>query len=640
MAVLFIILSFFSTFVFINAVKRTSLISSFIYSLIFISLLILVSTEISSILSIYNFKYLLIFWSITAIILASMALRNKGSLNASKTDFFQLIRRNKETSIGLVSILFILWFQGVVYPPNNWDSMTYHMGRIVHWVANNNVDSYPTHIYRQIYDPPFAEFWIAQVCILSRTDLFANSVQLMFMLGSLATVISICKEFNFTKGAIIISIIFACTTPEILLQSSSTQNDIVTSFFILANILFGIKAYKNGTICNFLFFGMTAGFAILTKGTAYILLLPTFLLFIVFYIKKIIKKSNYVSLLKMTIIPMVIISINFGYYYRNYKLTKDVLGKTNEHYFNESMNAKKAFLLVEKNMGLHWGVFPFNIIVNEIIKESHSVLKEDIKNPENNYAAFSLDSFEHHEDTASNILQVVMIIICLVFFIKCKLYRTNTLFLLLFPFFEFVVFCITLKYQPWHTRLHTPIFFMFAIPIGYIFSKNIENLRFRKVLIKLMLLYGFFIIIVNPTRPFIKCGLGVTNNISIFDTRFDKYLTGRHYYKGNDLGDVKNFIDSHREEKNIGIVMCGDACDTWEYPLYGDIFGDDEKFVAPHLNVSNPSQNAIWNQKFDKTKIKYIVSDTKVDSIEFNDYSYKKEIVFNDFAIYQNLMKK
>jgi len=636
MGLLLIILSFLAIVVLVNNLQKSSLISSFVYSLLFSSILILVSTEALSLVNSYNYISLLVFWGIVLIIISILLFKNKTYLKSTREAFFQLIQRNKKFSIGLLVFLVLIWAQGLIYPPNNWDSMTYHLGRIIHWAANNNVDAYPTHIYRQIYDPPFAEFWVAQVCMLSKTDLFANSVQLLFTLGTLGAIMGICREFNFSKRATLVAFICAFTTPEILMQSSSTQNDVVESFFILSSVLVFIKAYKTENLKNILIGAMAAGFAVLTKGAAYIFLPLVFLFFGVFCLIKVFKSKHYGLLLKLAVIPLTIVVINLGYYYRNYKLTHDVLGKTNELYFNESMNGKKAFLLVVKNMALHWAVSPLvhpvTHITDNIVKKLHEMLGEDLANPENNSAPFSMGGIRHHEDNASNTPQVVLLLISLVLLVKYKRYKTIAVLLFLFPLLEFILFSLVLKYQPWHSRLHTPVFFMFAVPVGAFFTQGNENSWFKNIILFLVIFYGFSAIIFNPSRPYITCGL--TDKITMINSRFDKYFTARAYYK-KDYRESEKFIAEHIGQHDAGIVMCGDACDTWEYPLYLGIFGGSEKMVLPHLNVSNPSKDAKWNELFDKEKIQYILSDTKLDSIPYNGYSYKKTTTFDAFAVYQ-----
>ncbi|MDR1089529.1 MAG: hypothetical protein LBL79_00500 [Prevotella sp.] len=43
-------------------------------------------------------------------------------------------------------VLIITFFLALAYPPNNWDSMTYHLPRIEHWIQNGNLDHYYTSI--------------------------------------------------------------------------------------------------------------------------------------------------------------------------------------------------------------------------------------------------------------------------------------------------------------------------------------------------------------------------------------------------------------------------------------------------------------------------------------------------------------
>jgi hypothetical protein len=66
----------------------------------------------------------------------------------------------------------------LVAPPNNYDSMTYHMARIAHWLQNGSVRFYPTHNPRQLHLAPFAEYAILQFQVLTGgSDRFANAVQ-------------------------------------------------------------------------------------------------------------------------------------------------------------------------------------------------------------------------------------------------------------------------------------------------------------------------------------------------------------------------------------------------------------------------------------------------------------------------------
>ena len=219
--------------------------------LLLVSVLIGFSSEFLSIFHRLNFQGICVFWTIVNLTLILLLSKKK---KTSIQNAFYKIQSNLaiiiRNPIGILLILFITltFIQGLIYPPNNWDSLTYHMGRIPHWVENQSLENFPTAIYRQIYSPPLGELIITQLCILNSSDLFANAVQLIFLIGSLAAFIEISKEFGFSRRAILIGIVFLITMPELLLQASSTQNDIIVSFFILTSILFATRAYINNKL--------------------------------------------------------------------------------------------------------------------------------------------------------------------------------------------------------------------------------------------------------------------------------------------------------------------------------------------------------------------------------------------------------
>jgi hypothetical protein len=216
------------------------------YTLIVFSILVVLITEISSFFKAYNYTSSFLYWGISA--LASSFVYFRSNLLPYNTIITTLI--NNKIMV-LVSVLFflLLFIQGILYPPNNWDSMTYHMARIAHWVMNESVYPYPTHIYRQIYQPPLSEFIIAQVCILTKADYYANAIQLIFLVASLSVINQIMLLWNQSKQRRMIAICIAFTTPSVFMQATSTQNDIVVSFFLLSTIFFLIDYFKRFNIC-------------------------------------------------------------------------------------------------------------------------------------------------------------------------------------------------------------------------------------------------------------------------------------------------------------------------------------------------------------------------------------------------------
>lgn len=82
---------------------------------------------------------------------------------------------------------------GLAYAPNNFDSMTCHLSRVMHWQQNPGIMHYPTHIDRQIQMSPYAEFVILHVNTLSRSDRWANMVQWFAIVGCAIGVAQIAR---------------------------------------------------------------------------------------------------------------------------------------------------------------------------------------------------------------------------------------------------------------------------------------------------------------------------------------------------------------------------------------------------------------------------------------------------------------
>src|SRR5262249_12611735 len=62
-------------------------------------------------------------------------------------------------------------------PPNNYDSQTYHLPRLEHWVAQGDVAFYPTVMDRQLAMAPGAEYLLLHLRLLAGGDALYNLVQ-------------------------------------------------------------------------------------------------------------------------------------------------------------------------------------------------------------------------------------------------------------------------------------------------------------------------------------------------------------------------------------------------------------------------------------------------------------------------------
>ncbi len=129
--------------------------------------LLAVVTEGLSALSIVNEVSLSIAWLLITLLLSGLIYKRRKFISVNLPEI--KLRTPGHLFLLLVGfILFIPLIVGLLSPPNNWDSQTYHMARVVHWIQNGHLAHYLSHITRQHYQPPFAEMVILHLQILSR----------------------------------------------------------------------------------------------------------------------------------------------------------------------------------------------------------------------------------------------------------------------------------------------------------------------------------------------------------------------------------------------------------------------------------------------------------------------------------------
>jgi 4-amino-4-deoxy-L-arabinose transferase-like glycosyltransferase len=133
-------------------------------------------------------------------------------------------------------------FVALTTAPNNWDSQTYHLPRIEHWIQDGSLAFYPTSITRQNEMGPVAEVLLLQTRILSGSDVLYPLVQWISMLTSLAAALRITRQLGGNRTQSWIAAVFVATLPIGILESTSTQNDYVVAALLSSSVTLGLEA--------------------------------------------------------------------------------------------------------------------------------------------------------------------------------------------------------------------------------------------------------------------------------------------------------------------------------------------------------------------------------------------------------------
>lgn len=565
-------------------------------SLVFSGLIVLV-TESFSLINAINPLSIISFWSVLTLSLIYYFYRQHFFKKDSIISFYNKILKKIVSFSLLEKTLFIIillsvisiFLQGILYPPNNWDSLTYHLSRIMYWLSNENVNHFSTHILRHLYQPPFAEYVIMHINVIQGNDYLSNTIQLFYLVLSLIVVWQILDEFKVNRLFKFYTLLFILTIPSVALQASTTKNDIICGFFVITSFYFLIKCYQKDIFYNYLFLGLSIGIGILTKGTAYIFLTPMVFIFIIFKIIGLFKLYNLKTIKYGLLSVFVIILINIGHFSRNYSINKNILNidtAEGKMYSNDEMNGKLLILNFLKNVGLHID-YPLQDNYDNWIRKVHSKLEIDINNVNTNYLGIKYQGVgkdQTNEDNVPNNLHLIFIstAILIIVFNSLKKYSKNKI-KLLFTFIiilQLIIFVAYLKWQPWHTRLHIPVFMLSSLLIAVSLKKSILSTIYLSF-ISVFYIYNFwFIVTYNNLRPLIKDSL-YTKNIDINEDRFKKYFSNQlHLYK-----EYQKITFYLKNDDKTGLMLS-----DWEYPILSYNYHKPLKIKA--INVGNVTKNA------------------------------------------------
>ncbi len=291
--------------------------------------------------------------------------------------------------------------------------MTYHMSRVAHRVNHGDLLFYLTHIERQLYQMPLAEFAILHGQILSGSDAFANAVQWVCLAASICLVSLIARELGLSRVSQLLSSVMFTTIPMAVLQASSTQNDLVVTSFILSFALFMLRMRKDFNRSNAMFASLSLGLALLTKGTAWVYC-PALGLFLALPILNstwsdpplLTKRVGILSL-----VVMLALVINSGHFLRNCELYGKPIASGSENYFCQDLSAPAVIGNILRNVSLHLGT-PSSLVNCYLYRTMQNVLGKQLNNPDNTWPGTSFGiTFSRHEDSAGNLIHMLFIII-------------------------------------------------------------------------------------------------------------------------------------------------------------------------------------------------------------------------------------
>lgn len=451
-------------------------------------------TELSSVFRSLNRPTLVLAWAAADIALwatwAHLARARNRPAGAGWRDFLAECRSRFSAArswpvdlrLMLLATVLLAAFLGavaVLTPTTNWDSMTYHLPRVMHWIQNGTVAHYRTGSIGQLQMGPWSAFVQTHLVLLWGNDRFANTVQWFAMAGCLVTGSLIAARLAGPEvrghrllRVQVLTALLTVTLPTGLVESISTQTDYVVAFWVSC-AAFSLLALRRdpSNMWHLISAGLTTGLALQTKITTVFYLSPLALAAAPGLMWKwrtpvgiAVRTALYLGLAGLLILPHSL---------RNRQVYGTPVGapSTREGGMNRPISLSGTMSNMIRNLALHTdtGIRPLTRALNRVLAALHSLTGRGLSDPE---TTVYRDSFSFKEDfkiedsTTGNPFHVALILAAAAAAAASPGRSREILFYGVRLAAGVVLFCVILKWQPWHSRYHLPFFVLFMPMVG------------------------------------------------------------------------------------------------------------------------------------------------------------------------------
>lgn len=549
-------------------------------------------TEVLSAFKAISIMSLWICWfALDAVLLAMVCLIVKKS-PAGLKDFFHIRHFSWK---GILFGIFILGVLGLAIKTKsyNWDSMTYHLPRLFHWLQNGTVDHYATHISRQTASPVLGAFVNLHVYAMTgRNDMLINLLQCCSFLTSGILVYHIAKRIGCSQKYSCIASVLFYSMPIAFAESFTAQVDNFAGFWMLC-FTYLLLAFLNPaekivldtkTAVRIGILSLCVVFGYLTKpsvGFGMLLMLLWLLIVVVKRRDKCLPLVVYFFLagciIACIMIPELLRNLStFNAMASPGTGQRQLIGSGHWRYI--AVNLVKNFTF---NMPTVWIYNSSNIIWKYVVRFSR-LLKVDIDDPvisEDGREFQVRDPQDYGNSTAVNPIIVWLLIICIFIFILFNFRKQmkeikNQYFIA--AGLSFVCFCAVLRWEPFVSRYMISYLAVLCPAIAGQLEMFFDRLRKRQVE------KGFITILYFLCITELLGMLYYHGNIALKQSGNDGYFVTRKEIAENyeALAEMLN----QQKYQNIGLLT---GSDSYEYPL--TVMLQNYSRIE-HVNVTNQTE--------------------------------------------------
>jgi 4-amino-4-deoxy-L-arabinose transferase-like glycosyltransferase len=541
-------------------------------------------TEVLSLFRLITFTWVLSLWVGTTLVSTAICVVVCTRERLMALLRFPTISRSEVWCLGAVAVIAsMVGVTALAAPPNNADSMVYHMPRVMRWVQNHTVAHYPTNYLPQILRPPWSGFAIMQFQVLTGGDRWANLVQWFSMVGSVIGVSLIARQLGSDSRGQVLAAVIVATIPMGIVQASSTQNHYVMGFWLVCFGYYVLRFMAEPRWANTLGVGASLGLAFLTKEFSYMYAAPL----LVWLSLAGLRRQRWWAGPPLFVIAVIALGVNLGHYARNVDLggTPFVIAGDDRQAVNAAFGVRATVSNVIRNASVHVGTPSgrVNRWLYEGVRLLHAPLRIDVSDPRTTDAGdrgFYQRPFSKDEDSAGNPIHLALMLAGIVLLLVRRKQReaTDVALYAVALVIAFLILCSFVNWQPWHSRLHLPLFILWSPLTSLLLLKNTSYKRALSIAV-LLITTSTLYVFGNPLRPL----LGFGPNSTVFNTnRVDQIFKQFDTVKDAYLTAVQLVATTGCSEIGLDTGL--------EYPVWVLLQKmERQPFRIEHVNVSNIS---------------------------------------------------
>jgi hypothetical protein len=464
----------------------------------------------------------------------------------------------------VMGVAAVTLFIAVTAVPNNFDSQTYHLPRIEHWIQNGSLTFYPTRNSRQNGLGPLAEALLLQTRVLSGSDFFYQLVQWSSMACSIAAVFRITRQLGGSETQCWIAAVFVATLPIGILESTTTQNDYVVAALLACFVTLGIEtvARPRASLGLVSAAAAAAGLSGAAKPTGYLLGAGFALWFAISLSKRVVLGVWILRVAVVLAVLTLVMAPSVARYVAGY-------GDQHEISINASFGVRQTLynLIRSAKLNFNTGLPKVDALTNHAVEEVTSSLgltayRHDTSFPGPESWTPPVGRQILHEDFGPNLFHGILVLIALISTVVGWPTREVPLRLYYWGawLIGIVIFASVIRWDPWQTRYQLPAFVLVAPAVARAWPEGWAESRKTVGLFLIMGLTALPALLLNFSRPLMP----LHDRPSYLMQSYTERLFVNQPSLLEPYRDAVDVIDRSKASQ-VGLILGGNS---WEYPIW------------------------------------------------------------------------